>query len=314
MKKLLILGVSGLLGINLAMEAEGQYQLSGVSRSVSIPGASFPVRQADLERGENVQRVIEEIEPDIVINSTALASLEACEADPQLAERLNVDLPRCLANICSEKNIRLLQISTDAVFDGERGDYREEDAVNPLSVYARTKWEGEEAVRAEYRQASIARVNFFGWSLSGTRSLAEFFYNNLNLEKPMKGLTDRFFNPLHASHLSQLLLQIIDRNFSGTLHVTSPISLSKYDFGVALANKFGMDSNLIEPASADEIGYQAARSPNLTLNVDKLKNIFPKDIPSTFDGLDLLLSQFDDKYPERMRKMLAAPSRESELI
>ena len=95
------------------------------------------------------------------------------------AQRINAEMPGKLAAVCKKKKIRLIHISTDAVFDGKMGDYTEEDIPNPLSVYARTKIEGEHLVAAENPEAIIARVNFYGFSLSGKRSLAEFFLNSL---------------------------------------------------------------------------------------------------------------------------------------
>ena len=304
MKKLLILGVSGLLGSNLALEAaERDHELLGLSRSQALPGASFPVQQLDLEQAGAARKLLEGSQPDAVLNCTALASLEACERDPQRAQRLNVQLPRELARACRDMGITLQQISTDAVFDGQRGNYAESDPVNPLSVYASTKWEGEEAVRSEYPQASIARVNFFGWSLSAERSLAEFFYNNLVAGQKMKGLVDRFFNPLHVTHLAQLLLQMLERGLSGTYHVASPLSMSKYEFGVAIAQRFGLDEGLIAEAKSADLGYEAARSPNLTISVHKLTQALDRELPDVHAGIDLLHQQHRSGYPQRLRAM-----------
>ncbi len=101
--------------------------------------------QVDLLAAGAVERLLDQTQPDWVIHCAALANLEDCEADPALAEQLNTELPAKLAAHVARGGARLLHVSTDAVFDGQKGDYTEQDAPNPLSVYARTKLEGERA-------------------------------------------------------------------------------------------------------------------------------------------------------------------------
>jgi dTDP-4-dehydrorhamnose reductase len=145
-----------------------------------------------------------------VINCAALANLEACEAEPVLAGKLNSELPEKLAKYVARGGARLVHISTDAVFDGRLGGYREIDTPNPLSLYARTKLNGEQAVLAANSEAIVARVNLFGWSLSGKRSLAEWFFNNLSSGNSMLGFTDVFFCPLLANDLAKMLLMMLE--------------------------------------------------------------------------------------------------------
>ena len=103
-----------------------------------------------------------------MIHCAALANVDACEADPAQARQLNTEVPGKLAEHVARGGARLLHVSTDAVFDGQRGGYTEEDAPNPLSVYARTKLEGEQARAGRPTPTAIvARVNLFGWSLIG---------------------------------------------------------------------------------------------------------------------------------------------------
>ena len=141
-----------------------------------------------------------------------------------------------------------------------------------MSVYAQTKLEGERNVAGEYPNAIIARVNFYGFSLSGKRSLAEFFLNNLIDKNQVNGFVDVMFSPLYVTDLVDTLVKMIEKELSGLYHVVSPESLSKYAFGMKIAEKFGFEKNLIQPRSVTEGGLLAARSPRLTLNIDKLKS------------------------------------------
>ncbi len=303
MKKVLILGASGLLGLNLALKAQDSYEVLGHVHQHSLHKAPFPIVRADLIDETALHKTIGQSGADFVINCVALADLEACEREPIQANTLNNDLAGRVARICISESIDLAQLSTDAVFDGEKGNYREEDEANPLSVYARSKYEGEQSVQEANPDALIARVNFFGWSLNGQRSLAEFFYNNLAEGRAIKGLTDRFFNPLHASHLSEILLKLLEMKKKGIVHIGSPVSISKYDFGVAIAKQFDLDVTLIAKSKADELGYSAARSPRLTMNVEKLSAALNEELPDVHAGISTLHAQFETGYRDQILAM-----------
>ncbi|MBN1454519.1 MAG: SDR family oxidoreductase, partial [Anaerolineales bacterium] len=229
--RILITGASGLLGLNLALEAAQNHHVIGCVNQRSIQTDAFEIIQADLLAPGAVEHVLNVARPDWIIHCAALANLEICEASPVLAEKLNSWLPAKLAQFVTRGGARLLHISTDAVFDGRRGNYLEEDPPGPQSVYARTKLHGEQAVAQVNPQAIIARVNFYGWSLGGQRSLAEFFYNNLSKGVRVPGFTDVFFCPLLVNDLAKILLDMLQAQLNGLYHVVSSQAISKYDFG-----------------------------------------------------------------------------------
>src|SRR3990172_9315301 len=278
MKRILITGASGLLGVNLALSAArdgraqdgGRYAVYGtVNRQAALITDAFTVIQTDLLAPGALERLLERTRPDWVIHCAALAELDACEADPEKARQLNSVLPEKLASLVARGGARLIHVSTDAVFDGRNGGYMEADAPNPLSAYARTKLEGERAVSRANPEAIIARVNLFGWSLSGKRSLAEFFFYNLSAGKQVMGFTDVFFCPLLANDMALIFFQMLEKNLQGLYHVVSPDCTSKYEFGVRIARKFGLDESLITPTAVAQAGLKAARSPNLTLRSEE---------------------------------------------
>ena len=301
--RILVTGASGLLGLNLALEASQQHTVFGTVNAHRLATSAFTVLQADLLAPGSVERVLDETQPDWVIHCAALANVDACEADPVLAVKLNSELPGKLAKYVARGGARLVHISTDAVFDGERGEYTEQDRPNPLSVYARTKLEGERAVWEADAQSVIARVNLFGWSLSGRRSLAEWFFNNLQAGKQVMGFTDVFFCPLSANDLAHVLLKILAKELVGLYHVVSSECSSKYDFGLALARLFGFDEHLISPASVWEAGLIAARSPNLTLKVDKLSRDIGVSPPVIDAGLARFYRLYQEGYPQKLKSM-----------
>ena len=301
--RVLVTGASGLLGLNLALEATKQHQVFGVVKDHALNTEAFTVLQADLLEPGSIERLIDQTQPDWVIHCAALAILDACEAQPELASQLNIEVPRKLASYVARGGARLLHVSTDAVFDGKRGDYTEADNPNPLSVYARTKLAGEQAVAEANTDALIARVNLFGWSLSGKRSLGEFFYYSLSAGRSVQGFTDVYFCPLLANHLASILLEMLAANLSGLYHVVSRECVSKYAFGIRIAHRFGMDESLIHPTSVEESGLKAARSPNLTLQTDKLQQALGHATPDVEAGIEGFYQQWEQGYPQRIMAM-----------
>lgn len=304
MARLLVTGSSGLLGLNLALEALTAHEVIGVDRS-RLKSAPFQTISANLLDEGTVEVVLDEARPAWLIHCAALADLEACEEDPVMAQRLNAELPSTLAEACKMRGIQMIHISTDAVFDGTKsGSYTEEDDPNPVSVYSRTKLDGERAVLGADPGAIVARVNFFGWSLGGRRSLAEFFYNNLTHNKSMSGYTDVIFCPMHVTHLAQTLLAMLAKGLHGLYHAVGPQPMSKYQFGVEIARKFGLNESEISPKSILASSLIARRAHNLYLSTDKLSTALGSSLPSFSTGLDLFYAQFQQGYPQKLHSYL----------
>lgn len=302
--RLLITGASGLLGLNLALEYthHQQHTVIGQVGNNLLHGVPFQTIQADLTAPGALPALLESTRPEVVIHCAALANLEACERDPQQAHRLNAQIPAQLANLCQKGGARLLHVSTDAVFDGARGNYTEADAPNPLSVYAHSKLAGEQAVAAANPHALIARVNLFGFSLSGKRSLAEFFVNNLSSGTRVNGFTDVYFCPLLVNRIASIFADMLTRDLHGLYHVFAADCLSKYQFGIEIAKRFGFDVNLITPISVEDSHLQAARAPNLTMNTQKLESALGNPPPRVRDMLDDFHRLWARGYPLQLRQ------------
>lgn len=301
--RLLVTGASGLLGLNLALEAAKEHTVFGQVNRNPLRTGSFTTLQADLLAAGSVERLLDQAQPDWVIHCAALAILDACESDPERAYQLNSEIPALLARHVARGGARFLHVSTDAVFDGLRGDYSEEDEPNPLSVYGRTKLAGEQAVLQTNPQALVARVNLVGWSLRGQRSLAEFFFYNLQTGTGVNGFTDVFFCPLLANHLAHIFLRMLALELNGLYHVVSREGLSKYDYAVRLAQRFGLDAALVRPVALVDGGLQAARSPRLTLRSDKAAQALGSPLPDVSTGLDGLFALYQQGYPQQLRAM-----------
>jgi len=301
--RLLVTGATGLLGINLSLVAVGQgHQVTGLSHSRNLVNVPFELLKADLESPESAIHLIEGAKPEAVIHCAAMADLNTAQNDPERAYQINCTAAGELAAAASRWGIPFVHVSTDAVFDGITGGYREDDPVNPLSVYGQTKLAGEELVTQMHPDAIIARVVFFGWSVSGDRSLSEFFYNNLRKEKHIQGFTDAFFSPLYVEDLAETLSEMLVAGLSGLYHVVSPEHMSKHDFGVHIAQRFGYDPELIEPVCMKMLSRGAPRSSNLVLNPDKVQRDLGHPLPTVKDGIERFHLRFLEKYPQQLQR------------
>jgi dTDP-4-dehydrorhamnose reductase len=299
--RLLITGASGLLGFNVALDASRAHEVTGVVRT-NLVGTPFAVIQADLLEPHAVERVLEQTRPEAVIHCAAIADVDLCEREPELARATNTELPSRLAESCLRRRIRLVHISTDAVFNGEKaGSYSESDAPNPSGAYALSKYEGEQAVLFVDPLAIVARVNFYGWSLSGRRSLAEFFIDNLTQGNMVSGFTDVTFCPMLANHLGVVLLMMIKAKLHGLYHVVGPEAMTKYQFGVEIARRFGLDERRIQALSVDRSNLSARRAHNLWLSTQKLSTELGITLPEFSTGLAQFHEQYRQDYPQKIR-------------
>jgi dTDP-4-dehydrorhamnose reductase len=299
--KLLITGASGLLGISLALEAMREHEVVGVDRG-KLKSAPFQVIRADLLHRNAIHSIFEQTQPDWLVNCAALANLDVCEEYPDRARILNTEIPAELAAACVKRGVRFAHISTDAVFDGEKIDlYTEEDQPNPLGVYAKTKLAGEHTVLEVDAKAIVARVNFFGWSLSGKHSLGEFFVNNLSAGKYVNGFTDVIFCPIFVGHIVRLLVAMLEKDLCGLYHVVGGQAMSKYQFGVEVARRFGLQERFIQPKSVLSSSLTARRSHNLRLSTHKLSTDLGREIPQFSTGLDEFYTQYQQGYPQKIK-------------
>ena len=302
MSRVLVTGASGQLGLNLALLAEAQgYKVTGWSHSRGLKNTPFESRSVDLGDLDALPGHLHALNPEIIIHCAAIANVDIAEKQPGLTRRINAEVPGVIATVAKGLGAKLIHISTDAVFDGSKGNYKEDDAVNPLNAYAVSKLAGERAVLDANPDATVARVVFYGWTMEGNqRGLAEFFYNNLVAGQSVNGYTDAFFNPMYVRDLAEVLLEMADADLRGIWHTFGNDTLSKYDFGVALARQFGLDEQLIKPVTAQSQSRGVVRSLNLSTNSDKLAKALGHPLPGLTHGLDILKADFDHGWRETL--------------
>lgn len=307
MTRVLVTGASGLLGLSLCRDLADRHEVVAVSHTRPVVHPGVRGVAVDLRDPESLRRLFDSEHPSLVVHAAALTSIEACEADPALARELNTDLAVRVAHLCAEHGSRLVHVSTDAVFDGAGGPYRESDPVAPGSVYAQSKADAETGCLAALPGALVARVNFFGWSATGRRSLAEFFHRALSAGERVRGFTDVTFSPLYQRDLGTLLLDAADAGIAGIRHAGGPDVLSKFEFGRLVAEVFDLDPDLVEPSSVAVLQAGQVRSPRLAMDSGLLAGELGRELPSVRAGLTRMRRDLDDGWAGSLKAMVPAP-------
>ena len=289
--KVLVLGSSGFLGsyLGFALTKMG-HDVSGVSRS---PVAYFPGNIV-LEGLDDYTEMIRSGDYPVVINCVAVSSHEACENDPESAEAVNATFPAVWASAAAHSGSRFVHISTDAVFDGrEIEPYIETDVTAPQSVYGKTKVEGEKSVIAANPDALVLRANFFGWSRSRRSGILDFFVNAFTHHAPITGFQDYVVSSLYMGDLLEAMMELLERGASGVFHTVSSTPLSKYEFGLIVADSAGLSADSMAVGSLADATDLAPRGHNLSLSTAKVEEVLGWPMPTSAAGVQRALAERD---------------------
>ena len=269
-KKVLITGGSGLLAVNWTLSLLNKYSITLIlhNRKISILGVN--TETAPLNSTKECLSILGKYRPDIVIHTVGLTDVEECEKKPDLATEVNAVLAGNIATACNELNIKLVYISTDHLFSGHDQKSTEEATVNPINVYAETKYLGELKVQENCKDALIIRTNFFGWGAKHHKSFGNFIINNLRQNNSVSLFDDVFFTPILINDLVKKVHKLIDLSAIGVFNVVGNERLSKYEFGVKLANCFNLDIDLINAISINDKENLVKRPKDMSLSNAKL--------------------------------------------
>ncbi|MDH3494309.1 MAG: dTDP-4-dehydrorhamnose reductase [Acidobacteriota bacterium] len=247
-------------------------------------------RELDITSKTAVRAFFEREQPDAVVNCAAYTDVDGAESNPELSLSVNRDGVRYLAGSAKTHRCAFLTISTDFVFDGNaEGFYTEDDVPRPISVYGKSKLEGEHAAAAEYEKSIIVRT---GWvfGTGGTNFLST-LKDVLNRDEPVTAIEDSFGTPTFASDLAERIRELLEPGRNGLFHVAnSGPGTSYYGFAVAAARILGVDSTKITGVPASSLNRPAPRPANsrlLSINASKLG--LP-DLPFWQDALGRHLS------------------------
>ena len=284
-KTLLLTGATGFLGLRLGPALASRWRVVGASRTASGPDTV----RLDREDLDSVRRAFESVRPDAVVHSGAMAKPDDCEREPERAARVNRDASRVLAELCGRAGARLVHLSTDLVFDGEKGLYSEDDAPNPVSVYGRTKLEAEEAVRTAAPGAVVLRVaTLYGRPLGTARCFVDELRDKLSRGEPAGAFEDQWRTPTAADSLHEPILRLLDDpELEGVYHWAAE-RVTRFELARALCRTFGWDERLVRPTRYADTRPPARRPRDSSLDSSRLAGLLGLAPTSLAEGFAAL--------------------------
>jgi dTDP-4-dehydrorhamnose reductase len=292
--KLLITGASGLYGSKLAQIALAKNieVYSSDIQSLSVYGNFVKL---DISGKAQVDEAFKTIKPEIVVHAATLTDVDKCETNKELAWKVNVEGTKNIVEAAKSIDSFLIYISTDYVFSGEKGRYKETDKLDPINYYGLTKLKAEEIVQTQ-SEYLIARpsVIYGSTPAAGKVNFALWLIETLRKGEHVKIVTDQWNTPTLNTNLAEMTLEVIARRLTGIYHMCGATRVSRYEFAEQIADAFGLDKGLIDSVLSSHFTWPAKRPLDSSLNTSKaqktLKNK-PLEMDEALKQLKFELSQ-----------------------
>ncbi|OGX39538.1 MAG: dTDP-4-dehydrorhamnose reductase [Omnitrophica WOR_2 bacterium RIFCSPHIGHO2_02_FULL_68_15] len=308
--RVLLTGASGLFGANFLWQYHTRFDLIAAAHRHPLTTAAAEPLALDITDAAQVMTTIQRLRPAVIVHAAAMAGVDACEDDPETAMAVNADGPAHLAAAAEQAGAYLIALSTDYVFDGATGRYREDDPPNPLGVYARTKRLGEEHVLARSPRATVVRTTLYGWNAQPKESFAERVLRGAEHGDPVTAFTDMFWSPILANDLAEQVAALIARPMPGLFHVAGHDRCSRHEFACAAAKTFGHDpAAVVRAGRLAEARLKAPRPPDASLDVSRFEQALGLPLPGLQQGLDRMKALAGQGIVPQLRRLLAPPTR-----
>lgn len=267
-KKLIITGASGFLGYHLARVAAKDWEVYSITNSRVLDFEDAVDINCDIRNYIELGNIIDDIEPDAIIHTAAISDANFCEHNEELSYQVNVEATKNLAGICCDYQIPFAFTSTDLVFDGKQGMYKEEDEKNPLSIYGEQKAVAEEEVLRIYPEATVFRLPLmFGEPEASAANYLQKFIVQIQKGEKAFLFHDEYRSVCGARSIAEGILKLIYE--TGIIHLAGKEKLSRYDFGLKACYAFGLDTSLLHSCSQKDVKMAAPRPADVSLDISK---------------------------------------------
>ena len=287
----LVVGGSGQIGQQLVRLFErDKWPVVGTYFRNKAPG----LVNLDASQEPQISELFDRVKPTVVINAASSpGGTDACELEPDLAMRYHFGAGRNLADVAQRHGAKFVQISTDYVFDGKSGPYKETDPANPLSQLGRAKLRLEDYVLDNMADALVIRTTFvFSWTPeSKTGNFAMQIFDSNRQGKSMNVPVDQVGNVTYAPNFSQALVELIQTGRCGLYHLAGTTRCSKYDWALALTDYFGLDPGLIQGTTTQQLGQPAPRPLQAGFVLDKAQGVLKTRLLSLQNSLPEMSAQ-----------------------
>ena len=291
--KFLVTGSAGLVGQQVVKYLSKSNQVFSCYNE-SKPEYGDSVKM-DLKNYEMISSVLTEIKPDVVIHLGAMTGVDLCEKEKTSASEINTKATEIIAKECSKLNSFLVYVSTDYVFDGNFGMYKEDDVTNPLGFYGKSKLEGEKAVQNFSTNWCIARTSTpFGLHPT-KKSFPMWVIENLQKQKQIDVLIDQFTSPTYIPNLSRMLIEISERRITGIIHTAGASKISRYQMASMVSDKLNLDGTLLKQISMNKMKWVAQRPKDSSLDVSRASSILNEKPQKIDQSLNLFINEMKSK-------------------
>ncbi|NHI03649.1 dTDP-4-dehydrorhamnose reductase [Candidatus Nitrosotalea sp. TS] len=292
--KFLVTGSAGLVGRQVIKDLLQSYTQVYSCYNNSKPEDGIATH-LDLTSPDGIIKVIESTRPDVIIHLAAMTNVDLCETQKDLATKINAKATAVIAEQAKKLGAFLVYVSTDYVFDGEKGMKIESDNTESIDHYGKSKLEGEKAVEEIATKWCIARTSTPYGIHPKKKSFPIFIAENLKSGIPLDIITDQYTSPTYVPNLSRMLIEISSRKIQGILHVSGATRVSRYDMAMMVADKLNLDKKLLRPTSMGNMNWTAKRPRDSSLDISKAASLLKEKPMTVQQGLDLFVEQMKQK-------------------
>jgi len=299
MKKILITGGTGLLGVNLAIRISNYYETFILlnKKIIEIPST---LNNKDIK---SLEEVFSKFNPDLVINTVAETDVDLCEDKPSLAVDTNLNYLKKIIVICKLHKCKILHISTDHLSDGSEPFVKENQEASPLNQYAKTKLLAEQYLLKEMPNSLIIRTSFFGWGPRYRFSFSDKIINKINDNKSVLLFEDAFFSPISIRRLCTIIIMLFEKEAYGIYNISSNDRISKYKFGLMLCGSFRLNKNYVLKDKIIERTDLTIRPVDTSLNNKKLTDFLNFNCGSVNENIKDLFHDIKDGIKDKIVKL-----------
>ena len=295
--KILITGASSLPGFKTTIEAlKMGHEILALHHRNPIPIRHERLKTVELDIcniGE-LNNVVVKYKPECVIHIAALGDVDLCEKDKNLAWKTTAEPSIALAKLASNIKFFSVYLSTDYVFDGEKGNYSEYDVPNPVNYYGLVKMVGEVAFRSSGADYAIVRASSIYGLGPGRVNFAKFLIEKIEKGEEVKALIDQYTSPTYAQLLGEAILEIVERRLVGIFHVAGE-RMSRYEFALKIAEELGLNKELIKKVEMKDMRWIAKRPRDSSLNSEETR----KTLKTDFYSLNRAIQDLKNEYIRR---------------
>jgi len=283
--KILVTGVSSLPGYKIALKLSENYDVVGIYNEHPVSN----VNSIKYDLTKDPEKIVEIYKPDLIVHTAAIGNSDICEENRDYCYNLNVNVSRKLLSKANKIGSKILYISTDYVFDGKKGMYKENDIPNPINYYGLTKLISENIALSF--DGTVVRISAVYGTGYGRSSFGKYIVEKLSKYEKIDAAMDQFVSPTLNTQVGEAIKKIIEKDLKGIIHIAGP-RLSRYDFALKICQVFGFDNTLVNPVSISSLKFKVPRPIDSSLDNTLGINVTGIDLNDIMKSIEIFKGEY----------------------